>query len=72
MKVVYATADVWVTEFLYVRRGEYFPADDPAVVAHPQFFTDDPSEFVRRTAPPTDPVLEQATAAPGEKRQRRD
>jgi hypothetical protein len=76
-KVVYASASTTVDEFLYTRRGEYFPADDPAVLRHPEAFQEDPPEdCIRRTTPPRDfgdvlPPVEQATAAPGEVRKTR-
>ena len=75
--IVFATADTWVSEFLYTRRGEYFLADDPAVLRHPAAFSKNPPEdCIKRTgvAVPdfdmsvTEPAVEQATAAPGEKR----
>jgi hypothetical protein len=75
--VVYALSDTWISEFLYTRRGEYFFADDPAVLAHPAAFSKDPPEdCIKRTGVPIpefdtsvgEPVVEQATAAPGEKR----
>lgn len=48
-----------------VREGEAWAADDPFVALHPDLFAEQPDR-VRRTAP-----VEQATAAPGEKRRRR-
>jgi len=69
--VVYATADTWVTEFLYTRRGEMFYATDPAVVAHPASFqSEPPPDRIRRTdnSPDFDQTVEQATANPGETR----
>ena len=73
--VVYACATTTVDEFLYTRRGEYFAADDPAVLRHPEAFQADPPEdCIRRTTPPVaelGDVVEQATAAPGEVRKTR-
>jgi hypothetical protein len=61
---VWALTTATITEMLTIRHGEMFWSDDPDVIAHPGFFTDDPSEFVRRDVAP----IESATAAPGEKR----
>lgn len=51
----------------YVEEGDAWDADDPIVKAHPELFSDTPvtvhSSFGKRT-------VEQATAAPGEKRKR--
>jgi hypothetical protein len=46
-----------------IRKGDLFASDDPIVRKHPKLFG--PVE-VRRTGPA--PRVEQATAAPGEKR----
>lgn len=48
------------------REGEPWAADDPFVTAHKDLFSDAPPgpSFPRRTAP----AVEQATAAPGERR----
>lgn len=48
-----------------IKRGEAWAADDPLVKARPGLFSNEPPT-VRRTAAP----VEQATAAPGEKRRR--
>lgn len=49
--------------------GSHWPASDPVVLAHPELFTDDPTPGLRISAPLRDPVVvEQATAAPGERR----
>ena len=45
-------------------------SDDPVVKAAPQFFVDEPSKVQSSLAPASAPVVEQATAAPGEKRAR--
>jgi hypothetical protein len=70
--IVFANADTWITETLYIRRGEMFYADDPAVTAHPASFTKEPpADMVRGTGPRKDfDTVEQATAAPGERRGR--
>lgn len=74
---VFAIFSTWVTPTVQVQKGEIWDADDPVVRSHPDWFTNDPSEFVRRsdmdTAMPnkparTMPPVETATAAPGEKR----
>ena len=46
--------------------GDVWDADDPFVKAHPELFSVEPTK-VKRTAPTK---VEQATAAPGEKRGR--
>lgn len=43
--------------------GRAYPADDPAVKAYPKLFTDTPRVFTSYGV-----EVEQATAAPGEKR----
>jgi hypothetical protein len=57
-----------------VRKGDHWPADDPVVRTNPQLFSRDPRYGMRYTVEPTgydDPPVEQATAAPGEKRNTR-
>lgn len=66
---VYATQDVWLMSGgngTFVRRGDKYAADDPIVKAHPLAFQRDDPRDVRGTSP----VIEQATAAPGERRRR--
>lgn len=46
----------------FVTEGEPWAADDPFVRANPRHFRDNAGDQLRRTA------VEQATAAPGEKR----
>lgn len=53
-----------------VHEGEVWAADDPLVKASPKLFGKTPSK-VRRTAPEKEQPVEQATAAPGEKRRTR-
>lgn len=54
-----------------VHRGTAWHADAPLVLAHPTLFSSDPPEVLPRGWVPT--RVEQATAAPGEKRaSRRD
>ncbi len=50
-----------------VQKGTAWHADHPLVVANPSLFSDDPPEVLPRGWKP-DPAVEQATAAPGEKR----
>lgn len=52
-----------------IREGEPWDADDPTVIENPDAFTRGPAR-VRRSAGESAPV-EQATAAPGEKRSTR-
>lgn len=68
--VVYAVTDTWVAPGVYTRRGETWAADDPIVAEHPDAFQADPEALgvVRRSGPPPAQVVEQATAAPGERR----
>jgi hypothetical protein len=54
-----------------VRYGQHWPADDPFVRSHPELFSMDPRygmEYTQEPAGYKDPPVEQATAAPGEKR----
>jgi hypothetical protein len=67
--VVFATFSTWVTPTVAINRGEAWDADDPVVLSHPDWFTSDPSQFARTSsASYGEPAVEQATAAPGEKR----
>lgn len=63
--VVYPKFTGWVGESVFIHEGEPWAADDPFVVENPQHFRLDAGTAVRRSGP--SPV-EQATAAPGEKR----
>lgn len=78
IEVVYATADFPATTpeggRAQVWKGSHWPADDPIVKAFPTHFTADPRYGLQFTKQPSgweDPPVEQATAAPGEKRQTR-
>jgi hypothetical protein len=60
-----------------VAKGSHWPATDPLVAAHPELFSPDPRWGMQYTAEPAgygepmyegSPVVEQATAAPGERR----
>jgi hypothetical protein len=66
-KIVYPTLTGWVGVPPYPRflnATEPWAADDPFVKENPQFFGDAPLVEPRRSVP----VVEQATAAPGETR----
>jgi hypothetical protein len=61
-----------------VAKGSHWPADDPVVLAHPEVFSTDPRYGLNYSvepdgwdAPEGEPPVEQATRAPGEKRQTR-
>ena len=60
-----------------VQKGTHWPADDPAVHARPELFTTDVRYGLMYTTEPAgydepaDTPVEQATAAPGEKRNTR-
>ncbi len=71
--VVYAIFSTWVTPTVQVEKGQIWDPEDPVVKSHPDWFTDDPSAFVRRSqmysaASANAAGPEAATAAPGEKR----
>lgn len=66
MAVVYAKFSARTGQGGGITKGDAWDPDDPMVTRHPDWFTDDPSEFVHRSTPM---VVEQATAAPGEMRQ---
>jgi len=76
MKVVYAKTTTMVIRpsgaGVNIRKGEHWPANDPVVRDHPELFSRDPRVGLRVSAPLVDdddqPVIERATAAPGEKR----
>ncbi len=72
MKHVYAAANCATTTSeglsVILREGDVWAADDPLTKLHPSLFSDTPPgpRFPRRTVA----VVEQATAAPGERRGR--
>jgi hypothetical protein len=72
MKVVYAksTTSVMGEHGMVTRltKGEPWDGDDPIVKQHPTFFADNP--VLVKTSRKGWEVVEQATAAPGEKRRR--
>jgi hypothetical protein len=74
VKVVYPTANAVVAmpggEQIHVPYGTHWSAKDPVVLAHPDLFSDDPRHGLYGQPPDgADAPVEQATAAPGEKRQ---
>lgn len=66
--IVYSTAQCsvgWQGGSVRLQVGQHWAADDPFVKARPEFFSDtSPTNVVHRTTP----VVEDATARPGEKR----
>lgn len=74
MKVVYATvtAPVQMESGISgtVQKGSHWPEDDPVVRAYPHYFSSDPRYGMNYSVEPEgyDAPVEQATAAPGEKR----
>lgn len=77
MDVVYATSTTHVTTpngaRIVVRKGSHWPASDPVVKVQPSLFSEDPRWGMTFSVEPEGfgvPV-EQATAAPGERRNRR-
>jgi hypothetical protein len=57
-----------------VRKGTHWAAEDPFVRSHPELFSQDPRygmEYTQEPAGYGDPPVEQATAAPGERRNTR-
>ena len=70
-KIVFATDSTVVgnsTNRVRVVKNEPWWADDPFVLAHPEMFGPLPDERAIRGQRPTDALVEQATAAPGERR----
>lgn len=72
MEVVYATGTRHVGQGV-VHKGSHWPADDPVVKANPDLFSSDPRYGLQYSVTPEgyDAPVEQATRAPGEKRQSR-
>lgn len=71
--VVYATFSTWVTPTIHIERGQMWDPEDPVVKSHPDWFTSDPSQFVRQSGTYTaqtanSPLPEAAVAGPDEKR----
>jgi hypothetical protein len=77
MDIVYATASSVVAlpggGQKHVAKGSHWPADDPIVLAQPSLFSEDARYGLNFSAEPAgyDHPVEQATAAPGERRARR-
>lgn len=77
MEIVYATGNSVVAlpggGRMRVTKGGHWPADDPVVKAHPELFSADARYGLTFSAEPRgyDAPVEQATAAPGERRNRR-
>jgi len=72
---VFATFSTWVTPTVAITKGEAWDENDPVVRSHPDWFSPEPPEvrtsdgsYTQATAQRAAPV-EQATAAPGERRQ---
>lgn len=58
---------------VHVRKGTHWPAEDPVVEARPDLFTEDSRFGMLYTRKPEGydaPIVETATAAPGEQRGR--
>lgn len=75
MDIVYAVNDATLTlangARFTVYRGQHWSAADPVVQEKPDAFTTDPRYGLAFSTPPpemADPPVEQATAAPGERR----
>lgn len=75
MDIVYPVTDATLTladgSVFVVRRGQHWPVEDRVVREKPDAFSDDPRYGLAYSTPPAemaDPPVEQATAAPGEKR----
>ena len=78
MDIVYATSTTMVAApnggQVHVMKGTHWPAEDPIVQAQPSLFSTDARYGLNFSSPPEGydaPVVEQATAAPGERRNRR-
>ncbi len=65
MRAVYGLYEAFLSPEFFLERGKLYDADDPSVTEqmrrHPGAFTDNPARAMGG-------VVEQATAAPGEKR----
>ena len=71
MRIVFARS-TFISGHVTVVAGSHWSADDPLVRSHPGLFTDDLTFGMSSSTgelPPSRPV-EQATAAPGERRTR--
>jgi hypothetical protein len=66
-QIVFVKASVavgWNGGVVHLRQGDAWDASDRFVEHHRSLFSDDAAVYLHRT----EPVVEQATAAPGEKR----
>lgn len=66
MKYVFCVSGGWVSAGVFdvqLVPGRAYAADDPVVRMHPHLFSDHPTVYTSRGD-----IVEQATAAPGEKR----
>ena len=75
MDVVYPVADAALPlangASFTVRRGQHWPVEDAVVKEHPGMFSTDPRYGLAFSSPPpemSEAPVEQATAAPGERR----
>lgn len=78
MQVVYATGTrpVQMSTGIggMVQKGSHWPASDPVVLANPDLFSTDPRYGLLYSVEPDgwdEPVVEEATAVPGERRNTR-
>jgi len=78
MDIVYPVTDATLTladgSVFVVHRGQHWTTTDRVVQEKPDAFSDDPRYGLAFSTPPAemaDPPVEQATAAPGEKRSMR-
>ena len=69
MDIVFAR-ETFIAGHVTVVAGSHWPADDPIVRSFKNLFTDDPSFGMSYSVTPKPAAVEQATAAPGEKRTR--
>ena len=69
MDIVFAR-ETFIAGHVTVIAGSHWPADDPIVKSFGGLFTDDPSFGLSYSVAPKAAVVEEATAAPGEKRTR--
>lgn len=72
MKIVYATIDGGTATrdglTVVLHAGDAWTADDPLVKERPDLFAAEPPAHVVRRTTSGPPVVEQATAGPGERR----
>jgi len=72
MRIVYAVSDAIVATAeggqVQVRAGTHWPDTDPVVLIQPTLFSSDPHYGLNHSVQLEEPVIERATANPGEKR----